>query len=120
LSIARLPAAVLDAFPSRLEIQYRCCEPLADAARKDEAAVANAGKRIALVRQQGRDIPAKTVFDELIGAKKSGAVKREVMDGDVKAFTVKDAKGRITIELPTVSAARLKAIEEFILKTLSR
>ena len=60
---------------------------------------------------------AKSVFDRLIDAK-SIVVRRHVMVGDVRAFTVKESKNGVAIELKAVSLAKLKTIEDFIVKTL--
>lgn len=117
LAIARLPGEVLDAFPSRLEIQYRWCEPLGEALKRDSAAVVAVALKINAERAAGTQMSAKSVFDRLIDAK-SIVVRRHVMVGDVKAFTVKESKNGVAIELKAVSLAKLKTIEDFIVKTL--
>lgn len=118
LAIARLPEEILNAFPSRLEIQYRWCEPLGDALKRDSAAVLALAVKLYGERSAGASLSAKTVFDRLIDAKSSIA-RRQVMAGDVKAFTVKESKHGVAIELKAVSPAKLKAIEDFIVKTLA-
>lgn len=118
LAIARLPEEVLDAFPSRLEIQYRWCEPLGEALKRDSAAVLSLAVSLRGERTAEEGLSAKGVFDRLIDAKSSVA-RRQVMAGDVRAFTVKESKNGVAIELKAISPAKLKTIEDFIVKTLS-
>lgn len=118
LAIARLPEEVLDAFPSRLEIQYRWCEPLGDAFKRDPVSVRALAVRLSEERSAGAQLAARAVFDRLINAK-STVSRRQVMIGDKKAFTVKELKNGVTIELTPISPAKLKAIEEFIVNTLA-
>ncbi|MDP9902378.1 ParB/RepB/Spo0J family partition protein [Variovorax ginsengisoli] len=118
LAIARLPREILDAFPSPLEIQYRWSEPLGDALKRDSAAVLALAASLRDERSAGSSLSAKAVYDRLIDARSSTS-RRQVMAGDVKAFTVKESKNGVAIELKAVSPAKLKAIEEFIVKTLA-
>jgi ParB family chromosome partitioning protein len=64
LSLARLPAAVVQAFRSPLDLQYRWAKPLADAQQRDpDGLVARARELKAL----GAERSAKQVFDALVG-----------------------------------------------------
>ena len=64
LSLARLPAAVVQAFRSPLDLQYRWAKPLADAQQRDpDGLVARARALKAKASQHS----AKQVFDALVG-----------------------------------------------------
>lgn len=64
LSLARLPAAVVQAFRSPLDLQYRWAKPLADAQQRDpDGLVARARDLKALTAQRS----AKQIFDALVG-----------------------------------------------------
>lgn len=64
LSLARLPAAVVQAFRSPLDLQYRWAKPLADAQQRDpDGLVARARDLKALAAQRS----AKQIFDALVG-----------------------------------------------------
>jgi ParB family chromosome partitioning protein len=64
LSLARLPAAVVQAFRSPLDLQYRWAKPLSDAQQRDpDGLVARARELKALTGQRS----AKQIFDALVG-----------------------------------------------------
>ncbi len=64
LSLARLPMAVVQAFRSPLDLQFRWAKPLADAQQRDpDGLVARARELKALAGQRS----AKQIFDALVG-----------------------------------------------------
>ena len=64
LSLARLPQAVVQAFRSPLDLQYRWAKPLADAQQRDpDGLVARARELKALAAERS----AKQIFDALVG-----------------------------------------------------
>lgn len=118
LAIARLPEEILDAFPSRLEIQYRWCEPLGEALKRDSATVLARAFELREERSTGIESGAKSVFDRLIEVGTPRA-RRQVAVGEKRAFTVKKSKNGVMIELRAITPAELESIEQFIAKTLT-
>ncbi len=113
VNIARLPEEVLDAFPSRLDIQFRWTEPLIEASKVGGALIERA-KTVTKLRAGGVELSAKAVFDQLIGTTETQAKRRGVVVNGAALFSVKVGRDKVTIELGKVSAANLKSIEEFI------
>lgn len=64
LSLARLPDAVVGAFASPLEIQFRWAQPLAEALQKDPDGVLARATRL---KQSGVAVPAAQVLAMLVG-----------------------------------------------------
>ena len=70
LSLARLPVAVVQAFRSPLDLQYRWAKPLADAQQRDpDGLVARARE----LKAQSAQRSPKQVFDALVGIGTAGA-----------------------------------------------
>jgi ParB family chromosome partitioning protein len=120
VKIARLPVEVLDAFPSRLDIQYRWAVPLTDALEKDpdmvlaQARAIGAGKGV--VSRNAAD-----VYQELVGVRKSasGKFSREVkIDGET-VMVVKTTEKKVSFELDTLSAEKIEKIQKAILQALA-
>lgn len=102
LSLARLPDAVIKAFPSPLEIQFRWAQPLAEALQKDpEGLIARAGR----ASQAKRELTAAQVLDLLVGQQRP-----EVLNGSTPSHRViqgaagrqalmsRDSRGRVVIK----------------------
>ncbi|CAM3765852.1 ParB/RepB/Spo0J family partition protein [Polaromonas hydrogenivorans] len=119
VNIARLPVEILDAFPSRLEIQYRWIESLAEGVKQNPDLLISKAKEIIDSREDGKGISPKQVFDRLTNAESNPTGSREVMVGGKKILTIKESKNKVTFELGVVSAQKLKNIEKFILQTLA-
>jgi ParB family transcriptional regulator, chromosome partitioning protein len=108
LSLARLPPAVVGAFGSPLEIQFRWAQPLADALQRDpDAVIARAQKLKAQAQQPGKGgaLPAAQVLAALLGAPGAGVLNRStpgtrVIHGAAgrQAVLVRDARGRVTLK----------------------
>ncbi|MES2716055.1 MAG: ParB/RepB/Spo0J family partition protein [Pseudomonadota bacterium] len=64
LSLARLPAAVVQAFRSPLDLQYRWAKPLADAQQRDPDGLV---ARARALKAQAAQRSPKQVFDALVG-----------------------------------------------------
>lgn len=126
LSLARLPEAVVSAFSTPLEIQFRWAQPLAEALQKDPEGVLLRASRI---RKSGQAIPAAQVLAELIGA--SGRVvlngstpSRKVIEGHAgrRAVLTRDARGRVLVEFApgSLSEAAEGEVAAFIEKLIAR
>jgi ParB family chromosome partitioning protein len=124
LSLAGLPQPVLEAFASPLELQYRWAKPLVDALDADRHGVLD---RALVLKSSATKLPAKTVFDLLLGntsvsADAAGpATSVKILVGDTKVGIVKiDAKGRAIVEIdaaPVTSdliAALAKTVESCV------
>lgn len=102
LSLARLPEAVVSAFSTPLEIQFRWAQPLAEALQKDpDGVLARAGR----IRKSGQAVSAAQVLAELIGASGKEVLNgstpvRKVIEGHAgrRAMLTRDARGRVLVE----------------------
>lgn len=99
LALADLPDAVVAAFPSPLALQFRWAKPLNDALAADAAAVL---QRAQALKQAGQALPAKTVFERLIGAAGQGVERfnppaAEVVVAGEPVATVLAKAGGVTI-----------------------
>jgi ParB family chromosome partitioning protein len=69
LSLARLPEAVVSAFVSPLDLQFRWAKPLGDVQQRDPEGLL---RRASEVRARALQIGPKAVFDFLVGATPNG------------------------------------------------
>ncbi|NML15680.1 ParB/RepB/Spo0J family partition protein [Azohydromonas caseinilytica] len=120
LALARLPAAVVEAFASPLEIQFRWAQPLSELLQKDPDAVLERAREL---KAQGRALAAQAVFNALTGqtapapAAGSAHLRR---DGRKLATLSRDARGRASLRFeagvlpPEREAELLQLVEDFI------
>ena len=125
LSLARLPDAVVLAFASPLEIQFRWAQPLAEALQKDPDALIARAHRI---QQSGQSLPALKVLAVLLGSDEVPVLNRStprhrVIAGSAgrQALMTRDARGRVLIKfaagvLSDAEEAALAAAIERILQ----
>jgi ParB family chromosome partitioning protein len=123
VSLARLPEAVVAAFPSPLDIQFRWAAPLTEAMQKDPDGTLSRARAIAQTR--GNLGPA-TVLSRLLGMPEpsTGRPESQVLTiskaGKVAAKLTADAKGRALVRfeigaLPESKRKSLvKVIEDFL------
>ncbi len=103
LSLARLPDAVVAAFASPLEIQFRWAQPLSEALQKDpEGLIARARQARALAQP----LPAAQVLALLVGAPGREVLNRSTPQSQViaavgakRALMSVDSDGRVTIKV---------------------
>lgn len=107
ISLARLPEAVIEAFPSPLEIQYRWAQPLAEALQRDPDGLLSRAKH---VKAKGGAKTAGEVFQVLTGKVLNRSTDfTELKIGDRRAGSMStDTKGRllVTLEAGVVPADR--------------
>lgn len=123
VSLARLPEAVVAAFPSPLDIQFRWAAPLAEALQKDPEGTLNRAKAIA---SEGGALGAAAVFNRLVKAEEPtpSAVEpgaAQILKAGKPAGTVvADGKGRVVVRLKAgvLPAARQKQFVEMLEKFL--
>lgn len=118
VKIARLPAEVLDAFPSRLDIQYRWAQPLDESVTNAAETVLKRAQEIIEERKGGKSLPAAVVFDRLTAAApaaKPKAKERTLMGKNGSARVV-ESNGRYQAEFPkgTLRPGQVEKLESFI------
>lgn len=119
IKIARLPQEVLDAFPSRLDLQYRWADLLSDAAEKNLDDLIAKARLIVIARKEGQPVSAKEVIAQLLAvANKDTGIRDVVIDGK-KVLKVKQTKNKVSFEIDSTDFRNIKSIEEFIIKTLA-
>lgn len=126
LSLARLPEAVVAAFASPLEIQFRWAQPLAEALQKDPEGVL---ARAASIRKSGQGGSAAQVFAALTAPAATGVLNGStpgprVIEGAAgrRAVMQRDARGRLSVEFAVgaVTPEAEAALASFIAKMLGK
>jgi len=118
IKLANLPADVVAAFTSPLELQFRWAAPLADALQADPARVLRLAEQI--VKESPRP-PAKLVFERLTGLAKEKPVARDFRVGKKLVGTwVRDEQGAITMKLKAgvLTKEQAKEAQDFIASLL--
>ena len=123
VSLARLPEAVVAAFQSPLDIQFRWAAPLAEAMQKDPDGTLTRARAIADARD---GLSAATILSKLVGqtnpapARSGPQALTASKAGKVAAKLTADAKGRAVVRfeadaLPeSLRKALMKVIEDFL------
>lgn len=123
VSLARLPEAVVAAFPSPLDIQFRWAAPLTEAMQKDPDGTLSRARAIAQTRGS---LGAATILSRLLGMPEPPTVSSpsQVLmiskAGKIAAKLTADAKGRALVRfeagaLPESKRKALaKVIEDFL------
>ena len=132
LSLARLPDAVVLAFASPLEIQFRWAQPLAEALQKDPDALIARAHRIQQSSQSGQSgqpMPALKVLAVLLGSDELPVLNRStphhrVIAGSAgrQAVMTRDARGRVLVKFAAgvLSDAEEAAVAAAIERILQR
>ena len=120
INIARFPKAVIEAFASPLDIQYRWSAPLSEALKADPELVLSRANEIVSSRSAGVKISASDVYVRLIGASaiKSRSVSHIVKLGGKGSFRVSVSKDKVAIDLPNMSKSMLLKVEKAIVEAL--
>lgn len=87
LNLARLPAEIINAFPSPLEIQFRWAKPLTDALVNDEEGIFT---RAASLSKNKETMNARSVFEFLV----TGYALNEKIASDTSETTLLDSQGK--------------------------
>lgn len=120
LALARLPAAVVEAFASPLEIQFRWAQPLSEVLQKDPDEVL---ARARALKEAGRTLSAQQVFATLTGQEPAAAAAPagQVRHAGRKLATLtRDARGRALLRFeagvlpPEREAELLRLVEDFV------
>jgi len=115
--IARLPACVLDAFPSRLDIQYRWAVPLADALEKDPDVVLKKAKAIAASKGMTPRRAAE-VFRDLTGAGKESPDRppEKGLGARAAQLAIRQDGKKVVFEIDNLSKNKVARIHAAILE----
>ena len=117
MRIAELPQAVLDAFPSPNDIQFRWAKALADVCQRDPVGAKARARELRAER-----LPAAAVFKALTGAqdrqgaRRSSAQERQLALGEGRHAAIRNDGKRIVIELDPalLPAERWEAFEQML------
>ena len=120
VNIARLPMAVVNAFTSPLDIQYRWSAPLNEAVKADPELLLSRAKEISSSRLAGVKSSPAEVFSRLVGSNEGQQKTSSYVTklGGKAAFRVSIAKDKVTIDLPGLSRSLLSKVEKAILAAL--
>ena len=120
LALAELPEAVVQAFASPLDLQFRWAKPLADALLRDREGVLACARRLAA---GPTDRKPRSVFEQLVAAGSPGVERFHppaplplTVGGQVVGSVSMDARQAVTIALAAgaVSPAQLPALAKLI------
>lgn len=126
LSLARLPDAVVSAFASPLDIQFRWAQPLAEALQKDPDGVLS---RAAKLKQAAVPMQAAQILASLIGAVGGEVLNRstpahKIIQGTAgrQASFSRDGRGRVAVKFAAgvLTESTEAEMVTFIEKVLSR
>lgn len=121
IQIARLPSALIEAFPSPLDIQFRWAKPLTDAVQKNKDEVF---ARIEEVRALRNSMNASEIFELLIAKKAASIPVVTTIDVEGKKLASVNirSKGKSTVEFEVgaLSPAKESGLAEIIRDYLIR
>lgn len=113
--LAKLPEVVLDAFPSRLDLQFRWTSELADTAEKEPELIETTAKEILAERTAGKAVPAADVFARLVRKpQKPAAQAIEVAGKKLVSITAKGGRHVFAFEKGALDATKLSKLQEAI------
>lgn len=115
VSLARLPAEILDAFKSRLDIQYRWASDLKAALEKEPELILARAADINKQKRLGNQLPSQAVFNMLVGKASTSkkAIARSITVGQ-RVLTITERDSKVIYELDVLSKDKLLQIEKFI------
>ena len=122
LSLARLPAAVVQAFASPLDLQYRWAKPLGDAQQRDPEGLVLQARAL---KAQVDKLSPKQIFDALIGSEPAPGRAAALADitirvaGKAVAVVGADARGHTQVRFATLMKAEQRqamaaVLEQFL------
>jgi ParB family chromosome partitioning protein len=118
IKVARFPIEVLDAFASRLDIQFRWSVPISNALETNPDALIAAAKEIADERAKGSTVSSTDVFNRLIAKPVAKPNFREVDFGGKLPMKIIQTDEKLTLELHGIDSKVVAALEKAILAVL--
>lgn len=125
VALAKLPDVVLDAFPTRLDLQYRWASPLSKFYEAQPAIMSARASRMADEKRAGQRRSAAEVFEALIAPAESKSVSashaREIVgeSGRKAVWRVRNGRQLIEIDLPELNPKAAKQLEAAIKAVLA-
>lgn len=128
LALARLPDAVVRAFPSPLDIQFRWAQPLAEALQKDPDGML---ARAVSLKAAAQPLPAAQVLAALLSGDRAGVLNRStpvpaerLIKGQAgrQATLSRDGQGRVLLRFGAgaLSEAAERELAAFVEKLLAK
>lgn len=115
VGLARLPAAVLNAFESPLDIQYRWAVELKALLDKEPDVVLARASDICEKRAKGIPVSSLAALDELIGKdQKAIAAKPRIVKVGNRALTISERKDKVSFVMDVLVKEKMVKIENFI------
>ena len=123
IALARLPQAVVDAFASPLDLQYRWAKPLGDAQQRDPDRLIRRAN--GLKARHGTLLPPKRVFELLtaseegVGPSNPQAAEDADRDGSTPVVLVQDRRRHTVVRIealltPEQKRGLLSAVRKFL------
>lgn len=120
VNIARLPTAVLDAFESRLDIQYRWYADLSKALVQDPDLLLSRATEIASKRAAGEAIPSVAALSMLFGKTAKPAPKKpKVVKVGSNVLSISESKDKVSFEVDKLGKEKHIRIEKFIVDLMA-
>jgi ParB family chromosome partitioning protein len=125
IRLASLPASIIDAFPSPIEIQWRWALSLVEAMEKDPERILNTAQSLSASTER---LPAKEVFARLVGSNLKKAASGEKTTVDLRSAKgakvgsfARDDRGSVTLKMAAgaMSAGQEKKLLDFVAKLLA-
>lgn len=121
IALAELPEVVLNAFLSRLDIQYRWSSKLVDALDKDNKGVLTRAQSIIEDRKNGVEVSSDEAFHRIIGAHTNDTIGDRQIEVNGKAVaSIKVVGGRCSVrfEKGVLTGKQIEMLEQTIEKML--
>jgi ParB family chromosome partitioning protein len=120
VGLARMPQAVLDAFQSRLDIQYRWASELKVVIEKDPDVVLARAADISSKRVAGATVSSQAAFSALVGkVEKPAALKPKVLKVGSRVLSISERNNKVSFELDKLAKEKLARIEKFIAEVMA-
>lgn len=120
VALARLPSVLLDAFESRLDVQYRWVVDLKTLVDKEPEIVLARAVGICDKRAAGIPVSSLAAFNELIGKdQKPSASKTKVVKVGNRVLSISERNNRVLFELDVLPKEKIAKIEKFIAELMT-
>lgn len=120
VQLAKLPEAVLNAFGSRLDIQYRWASVLSDLVSKEGDALLARAQAIAADLASGKQVSPAESFNRLMAkADKPAPTRPRVVKLGKNSLKISETPRSVTYEVSRVPKEKLSKIEKLIAEVLA-
>lgn len=120
VALARLPAAVLDAFESRLDIQYRWVADLKALVDKEPDVVIARAAEVAAKRVAGTTVSSASALSTLMGSSpKAPLAKAKLVKVGGRVLSISERNNKVSFEVDVLGKDKLARIEKFIAELMA-